>query len=283
MPHALRDESAVDALRSPGIPPGKRPIDLIIDFLTRLWEYTKDQITRDIGAVTALSSAIITTPRPVRFTVRTPHRTWSSAMPASIVQASVKPRYLFSTYRWVFPVHSFSKSEKPNYSGVKDDGPQDPTVGLINGQLSIPRHLFRRELFSFFIDQCCAVRVGEEDVSFDGHLSEGVYYEGRVTCGTGRLAKKKSAYTKSTDASAATCENWLQYLVSKGTIIRKGQRLTTKFCKFSQIALRRLIGSSSITNLYVSNSDKIMRYTDKNEILELCKWTVSLTSLPTVQ
>jgi hypothetical protein len=34
---------------------GKKPIDLIIDFLTCLWEYAKDQITRDIGAVADLS------------------------------------------------------------------------------------------------------------------------------------------------------------------------------------------------------------------------------------
>jgi hypothetical protein len=35
--------------------PGKRAIDLIIDFLSCLWEYAKEQITRDIGAVADLS------------------------------------------------------------------------------------------------------------------------------------------------------------------------------------------------------------------------------------
>ncbi|RXW12599.1 hypothetical protein EST38_g13255 [Candolleomyces aberdarensis] len=30
---------------------GERPIDLIVDFLTRLWECTRDQITRAIGAL----------------------------------------------------------------------------------------------------------------------------------------------------------------------------------------------------------------------------------------
>jgi hypothetical protein len=34
--------------------PGKRPTDLIIDFLTCLWEYAKGQI-RDIGTVIDLS------------------------------------------------------------------------------------------------------------------------------------------------------------------------------------------------------------------------------------
>lgn len=37
---------------------GKRPIDLIIDFLSCLWEYAKDQITKEIGAVADLSEGI---------------------------------------------------------------------------------------------------------------------------------------------------------------------------------------------------------------------------------
>lgn len=38
---------------------GKRAMDLIIDFLSCLWEYAKDQITRDIGAVADLSKFFI--------------------------------------------------------------------------------------------------------------------------------------------------------------------------------------------------------------------------------
>ncbi len=36
--------------------PGKSAIDLIIDFLSCLWEYAKEQITRDIGAVADLGT-----------------------------------------------------------------------------------------------------------------------------------------------------------------------------------------------------------------------------------
>ena len=39
--------------------PGKRAIDLIRDFLSCLWEYAKDQITREIGAVADLSRAMV--------------------------------------------------------------------------------------------------------------------------------------------------------------------------------------------------------------------------------
>lgn len=35
--------------------PGKKALDLIIDFLSCLWEYAKEQITREIGAVADLS------------------------------------------------------------------------------------------------------------------------------------------------------------------------------------------------------------------------------------
>lgn len=36
--------------------PGKQALDLIIDFLSCLWEYAKEQITREIGAVADLSN-----------------------------------------------------------------------------------------------------------------------------------------------------------------------------------------------------------------------------------
>ena len=68
---ALRDSNAVDP-RLPRLPvsthiPFKRPylicsqagkqaIDLIVDFLSALWEYAKEQITREIGTVADLSA-----------------------------------------------------------------------------------------------------------------------------------------------------------------------------------------------------------------------------------
>ncbi|KAJ8482579.1 hypothetical protein ONZ51_g5262 [Trametes cubensis] len=55
-PKALRDEADVDP-RLPALPPGKRAIDLIVDFLTCLWDYAKQQITREIGAVADLDTA----------------------------------------------------------------------------------------------------------------------------------------------------------------------------------------------------------------------------------
>lgn len=37
--------------------PGKQPIHLIVDFLYCMWEYAKEQITREIGAVADLGQS----------------------------------------------------------------------------------------------------------------------------------------------------------------------------------------------------------------------------------
>ena len=90
-------------------------------------------------------------------------------------------------------MHSFSETDKLNYAGIEDDGmfvssyfsdlshsfrltdnmfhftcfnvedPHDPTVGLFNGQLSIPGNLLRREVFDPVVNQ--VVQLLEEQVS----------------------------------------------------------------------------------------------------------------------
>ncbi|KAF9234588.1 actin-like ATPase domain-containing protein [Melanogaster broomeanus] len=90
---------------------------------------------------------------------------------------------------------------------------------------------------------------------------------------------RRPAYIKENSASVPICENRLQYLVMKGAILRKGQRVKTKFCKFSQNGQ----DCNFVAVLYTSESDKLMRYTDEGETTELCKWTVDLSTLPTFQ
>ncbi|KAF9228091.1 actin-like ATPase domain-containing protein [Gyrodon lividus] len=90
---------------------------------------------------------------------------------------------------------------------------------------------------------------------------------------------KRPAYIKENNASVPICENRLQYLVMKGAILRKGQRVKTKFCKFSQNGR----DCNFVAVLYTAESDKMMRYTDEGETTELCKWTVDLSTLPTFQ
>ncbi|KAH7882185.1 actin-like ATPase domain-containing protein [Phlebopus sp. FC_14] len=92
---------------------------------------------------------------------------------------------------------------------------------------------------------------------------------------------KRPAYIRENSANVPICENRLQYLVVKGAILRKGQRVKTKFCKFSQNG--QGADCNFVAVLYTSESDKMMRYTDEGETMELCKWTVDLSTLPTFQ
>ncbi|KAF9054273.1 hypothetical protein BJ165DRAFT_1522813 [Panaeolus papilionaceus] len=440
-PQALRDESSVDP-RLPAIPHGKRPIDLIIDFLSCLWEYAKEQITRDIGAVADLNSADVWLTVPAAWDARGCDIMREAAISAGLVASSragdttwrdrlriitepeaaavhcaqlndlhhLKPSQNFivcdagggtvdlAVYKIIgqmanleiaemcarsgancgslfldlrfrelvkalltdhpahldppslaYFMHSFSETDKLTYGGIQDDGnmfhftcfnvedPHDPSVGLINGELSIPGNLLRREVFDPVVNE--VMNLLEEQVSrvhqpihalllvggFAGseYLKQRVQEQfgaripviarppdadtatlrGAAAYGLARrplvssviaprsyLMKvklpaeqedwlKRPAYIRTNDAGVPICENRLQYLVSKGAILRKGQRLTTKFCKFSQTAK----DSSFVATLYTSDSEKMMRYTDEGETNELCKWTVDLSSLPTFQ
>jgi hypothetical protein len=244
-------------------------------------------------------------------------------------------------------MHSFSETDKLNYIGVHDDDnmfhftcfnvddPHDPSVGLMNGELSIPGNLLRREVFDPVVnqvvnlieDQLARVDQPVHALLLVGGFAGSEYLKQRVTdqfyarirviarppdadtatlrgAAAYGLARrplvssviaprsyvmkvklpaeqedwlKRPAYIRNNDAGVSICENRLQYLVSKGAILRKGQRLTTRFCKFSQSPQ----DSAFVATLYTSDSDKMMRYTDEGETNELCKWTVDLSSLPT--
>ncbi len=45
--------------RLPGLPYGKEPVDVIVDFLTCIWTYAKARITDEIGSVADLSKLLI--------------------------------------------------------------------------------------------------------------------------------------------------------------------------------------------------------------------------------
>ncbi|TDL26993.1 actin-like ATPase domain-containing protein [Rickenella mellea] len=440
-PHALRDESAIDP-RLPHLPPGKKAIDLIIDFLSCLWEYAKEQITREIGAVADLESADVWLTVPAAWDAKGCEIMREAAITAGLVQAShagdrewrdrlhiitepeaaavhcahltnlhhLKPsqnfmicdagggtvdlavykiigqlanleiaevcarsgancgslfldlrfRELVRTLLAEHPVHldpaslayfmhAFSETDKLAYMGESDDDnmfhftcfnvddPDDPTVGLINGELAIPGNLLRREVFDPVVNQVLELiedQVRRVDQRIDalllvGGFSGSEYLFKKVDEQFGSRIKviarpsdadtatargaaqyglarrplvssvisprsyimkvklpaeqedwmKRPAYIKENNAGVAICENRLQYLVQKGAILRKGQRVRTKFCKFSQNGQDRLF----VAVLYTSDGDKVMRYTDEGETMELCKWTVDLGNLPSFQ
>ncbi|KAF8488899.1 actin-like ATPase domain-containing protein [Gautieria morchelliformis] len=440
-PKALRDESTVDQ-RLPRLPPGKRAVDMIVDFLSCLWEYAKEQITREIGVVADLDAADVWLTVPAAWDAKGCDIMREAAITAGLVQASragdrnwrdrlriitepeaaavhcahltnlhhLKPsqnfmicdagggtvdlagykvigllqnleiaeiaarsgancgslfldlrfRELVSTLLADHPshldqaslayfMHAFSETDKLAYQGESDDDTifhftcfntddtDDPSVGLINGELAIPGNLLRREVFDPVVNQVLnliEVQLKQISQPLDALLLVGgfagcEYLFKRVDAQFGQRIKviarpsdadtatargaaqyglarrplvssviaprayimkvklpaetedwhKRPAYIRENNAGVPICENRLQYLVAKGAILRKGQRIKTKFCKFSATPQDRTFEAV----LYTSDSEQIMRYTDEGACTELCKWTVDLGSLPSFQ
>ncbi|KAG8787696.1 hypothetical protein FRC15_008371 [Serendipita sp. 397] len=256
-PKVLRNESDIDP-RLPRLPPGKRPIDVIVDFLSSLWEYAKEQITREIGTVADLNSADVWFTVPAAWDAKGCNIMRDAAIAAGLVQSAragdrnwrdrlriitepeaaavhcanltnlhhLKPAQSFmicdagggtvdlAVYRLIgelqnleiaeicarsgancgsifldlrfrelvrtllaehpahldsaslaYFMHSFSETDKLSYEGESQDDtmfhftcfnvedPDDPSVGLSNGQLSIPGNLLRREVFDPVINE----------------------------------------------------------------------------------------------------------------------------------
>ncbi|EKM76218.1 hypothetical protein AGABI1DRAFT_45220 [Agaricus bisporus var. burnettii JB137-S8] len=383
-PKALRDDAAIDP-RLPLLPPGKRAVDLIVDFLSCLWEHAKEQITRDIGAVADLNSADVLLTVPAAWDAKGCDMMREAAITAGLVRSShagdknwkdrlriitepeaaavhcahlsdlhcLKPSQNFivcdagggtvdlAAYKIIgqmanleiaemsarsgsncgslfldlrfrelvrtllsdhpahldpaslaYFMHSFSETDKHNYGGIQDDDlmfqfhcfntedPQDPSVGLINGELCIPGNLLRREVFDPVVNEVLQLieeQLGRIEQRIDALLLVGgfagsEYLRQRVQERFGStihvierppdadtatlrgaaqygLAQKplvasviaprayimkvklpaeqedwlkRPAYIKMNNANVNICDNRLQYLVSKGAILRKG-------------------------------------------------------------
>ncbi|KIJ47170.1 hypothetical protein M422DRAFT_164320 [Sphaerobolus stellatus SS14] len=431
-PKALRDESTIDS-RLPRIPTSN---DLIVDFLSCLWDYARQQITREIGAVADLDSADVWLTVPAAWDAKGCDIMREAAITAGLVQASragdrnwrdrlriitepeaaavhcahltglhqLKPSQNFmicdagggtvdlAAYKIIgllqnleiaeiaarsgancgslfldlrfrelvrtllaehpahldqaslaYFMHAFSETDKLAYQGESDDNTifhftcfntddtDDPSVGLINGELAIPGNLLRREVFDPVVhqvldlieDQLKRVNQPLDALLLVGGFSGSEYLFKRVDAQFGRRIKviarpsdadtatargaaqyglarrplvstviaprayimkaedwqKRPAYIRENNAGIPICENRLQYLVAKGAILRKGQRIKTKLCKFSATPQDRTFEAI----LYTSDSEKIMRYTDEGACNELCKWTVDLGALPSFQ
>jgi len=77
-------------------------------------------------------------------------------------------------------------------------------------------------------------------------------------------------------AGMEVCENRLSYLVVKGAVLRKGERLRSRFCRFVSATESSIFTAS----LFASDHETIWRWTDEGETRELCHWTVDLGGLP---
>ncbi|KAF7345112.1 hypothetical protein MVEN_01675100 [Mycena venus] len=416
-PYEMNQPWIHDCLHSP---PGKTPTDLIMDFLGCLWEYAREQITRDIGAISDLNSADVWVTVPAAWDARGCALMREAAIAAGLVQsaysgdvawrdrlkiitepeaAAVHCAHLTDLYRLrpsqnfivcdagggtvdlavykiigdlahleiaeiaarsgascgslfldlrfralveallvdhpahldaaslAYFMHSFSEADKLNYAGRSDDetifyfncfnveDPDDPSVGLLNGQLAIPGRLLREAVFDPVVNEVLDLISRQLDTSpsidallLVGGFSGSAYLKTRVEeqfsprihtlarppdsdtatlRGAARygLARRRlvsqfvvprsyvmkvklpaepedrvrrPAYVHVNDAGVEICENRLQYLVQKGAIIRKGQRITTRFCKFS-----RTRDDTTFTATLYTSSSSTARYSDE--------------------
>ncbi|KAF8333258.1 actin-like ATPase domain-containing protein [Cantharellus anzutake] len=439
-PSALRDD-IVDP-RLPKLPSGKKAVDLIIDFLTCLWDYARERITQEIDVVADLNSADVWLTVPATWDTKGCRTMRDAAIQAGLVGAAsaddrdwrdrlhiiteseaaavhctrltnfrqlrssqnfmicdagdtvdltvykiigslqnfeiaemcacsrsncgslldLKFKELVRTLLADHPVHlepdsleyftyAFNETGKLEYLGESNDGdmfyftcfnvedPDDPSVGLVNGDLALPGNLLRREVFDPVIEQVLNLiesQTRRVDQRIDALLLVGGFsgseylfrrmnetFGSRIkviarpsdadtaTCrGAAQLGlpghplvssiivprsyimgvslpvepedwQRPQAYITENDAGDHICENRLQYFVSKGAILRRGQRVRAKCRKFSSTPRDFLF----VAMFYATDSDKIMRYTDElaGEMYTLARWTVDLTNLPNFQ
>ncbi|PPQ68984.1 hypothetical protein CVT25_009169 [Psilocybe cyanescens] len=382
-PHALRDEASIDP-RLPAIPPGKKALDLIIDFLSCLWEYAKDQITREIGVVADLNTADVWLTVPAAWDARGCDIMREAAITAGLVQSSragdnswrdrlriitepeaaavhcaqlndlhhLKPSQNFivcdagggtvdlAVYKIIGQMANLEIAEMCARSGancgslfldfrfrelVKTllgdhpthldppslayfknmfhftcfnvEDPHDPSVGLINGQLSIPGVLLRREVFDPVVnevlqlieDQIARVDQPIHALLLVGGFAGSEYLKQRVQ---EQFSSRIRVIARPPDADTATLRGAAAYGLARRPLVSSViaprsylMKARVKLPAEQEDWLKRPAyirnNDAGVPICENSDSDKIMRYTDEGETSELCKWTVDLSSLPT--
>ncbi|KDE02823.1 hypothetical protein MVLG_06647 [Microbotryum lychnidis-dioicae p1A1 Lamole] len=247
-------------------------------------------------------------------------------------------------------MHAFSESDKLDYHGRVDDDSMyrfncfnvedghDPSVGLEYGELAIPGHVLKMEVFDPIINQVldllhhqlskvAGTRIDAIILVGGFAASEYLYtrvqeefgasipviarpndcdvatLRGAARYGLGLTQGRKAVSAVITprsyimkvklpaedvdryerphfitinDAGMEVCANRLSYLVAKGAVLLKGEKLRSRFCKF----VKNANDSTFTAQLYTSDSDELYRYTDEGDATELCRWTVDLAALP---
>ncbi|KAF9508048.1 hypothetical protein BS47DRAFT_1350776 [Hydnum rufescens UP504] len=188
----------------------------------------------------------------------------------------------------------------------------DPSVGLENGELIIPGHVLRHEVFDPVIHQVLRAihshsrssRIRVSTLLLVGGFSTNEYLFQRIK-GAARSGlyptvtsvipsqsvvmrvrlpaeaedkRMRPAYI-TTSGGMHFCENRLQYIIKKGVGVQKGSRVETELRKFSAAPYDSIFE----TVIYTSNDDRTMRYTDQGETNELCLCRVDLKELAQLQ
>ncbi|KAJ2935297.1 hypothetical protein H1R20_g1797, partial [Candolleomyces eurysporus] len=254
IPHALRDGSAVDGSRLPDIP--LNPDDPALGLLKIIGRMTH----LEIAEMYARLKRTMVVCSWLRFweLVKTPLADYPTRLdPTSLVCFIEDETPAFDPY---FPMRLPGALVQKNRSAelfwhmfpltcFNVEDPHNLTVGPINGQLSVPGDFLGGKVFNCVID-----RVG----SVPCILPILLFADSMTNYSKSNLPESTYLYTHS---------HSLEVLPAAG--IR-----SSVSSEFSQSPS----DCPFIATLYTSDSGKIMRYTDEDEILELCEWTVDLTS-----
>ncbi|OCB85968.1 actin-like ATPase domain-containing protein [Sanghuangporus baumii] len=414
-PRALR-EGHIDP-RLPSLPPGKKAIDLIIDFLSCMWEYAKEEITRTIGAVADLDSADVWLTVPAAWDAKGCELMREAALSAGLVQqfsatdrnwedrlhiitepeaAAVHCAHLTNLHRLkpsqnfmicdagggtvdlavykiigelanleiaevcarsgancgslfldlrfrelvrtlladhpahldpaslAYFMHAFSETDKMSYMGESDDNdPDDPSVGLVNGELAIPGNLLRREVFDPVVEQVLDLleeQLRRVDQRMDalllvGGFSGSEYLFKRVET---QFSSRIKVIARPSDADTATCRGAAQYGLARRPLVSSVIAPRSYIMKVKLPAepedWQKRPAYIKVNNAGVNICENRARFFAKGkkamlsrfyysvpqdtetvfsqatradevlgETVELCKWTVDLGNLPSFQ
>ncbi|GAA5899544.1 hypothetical protein JCM6882_001146 [Rhodosporidiobolus microsporus] len=78
---------------------------------------------------------------------------------------------------------------------------------------------------------------------------------------------RRPEFVATNNGGTVVCENRLSYLIAKGAVLRKGERLRSGACKY----IKDPHDSIFTAHLYVSDSEELYRYTDKGNLREFCR------------
>ncbi|CED82701.1 dihydrolipoyl dehydrogenase [Phaffia rhodozyma] len=328
-----REVERID-LRLPDLPPNKTVSQVMIDYLTHLWTYARDRITKDIGSLGDLDTAWIFLSVPAAWNDTGHEVMKSAAIDAGLVKRSdprdtawrdrlkvitesdaaavycaaltelhrskilrnfivfdgggvgcdlttykllgnpsrldvtqVCPRSsancgsLFLDFGFIdlvkcrlkdHPIHlngpsienylhAFTETDKVIYRGEQDDEttflfttfnpeePDDPAIGLINGELSIKGEVLRREVFDPIIDQVLELiesHLSQNTIRIDalfmvGGFSESEYLFARVER---QFQNRIDLIARPGDCDVATVQGAVRYGLSKLASISSASR-----------------------------------------------------------
>ncbi|KAG0661661.1 hypothetical protein C6P46_003882 [Rhodotorula mucilaginosa] len=198
-------------------------------------------------------------------------------------------------------IHAFAEGDKLAYHGTAEDDEaifrfncfnvedsHDPSVGLEYGELAIPGKMLKTEVFDPIIDQ--VLELLSTQIAKIGHTSlDAIILVGGFSASEYLYTRVRQAFgadvpvvVRPQDCDTATLRGAARYGLGLkmgrggGAVLRKGERLRSRFCKF----IKDPHDSVFTAHLFVSNSEELYRYTDEGDLAELCRWTVDLAALP---